>query len=160
MWHLHVLDTKSYLNTMKILFDGKNCFIHHDVDGALDIDQRRKRYINTYNQYKLLFNSTPNEKYWDKLIIPMANDKNDDNDNNDDDIMEIMIKTLTGKTVKIDASPNDNIETIKIKIEMKEGIPPEQQRLIFAGKQLEDEQNLNHYKIQNKSTLFLILKLC
>ncbi|KAL9236138.1 hypothetical protein vseg_010843 [Gypsophila vaccaria] len=71
----------------------------------------------------------------------------------------IKVKTLTGKEIEIDIEPNDTIDRVKERVEEKEGIPPVQQRLIYAGKQLADDKTAKDYNIEGGSVLHLVLAL-
>ena len=75
------------------------------------------------------------------------------------DDIQISVKTLTGKTIELRVNPSMSIEDLKYAIQDKEGIPPDQQRVVFSGKQLEDENTLETYKIADGNTLHLVIRL-
>ena len=73
--------------------------------------------------------------------------------------MQVFVKTLSGKTISVECEPDESIESLKEKIMAKEGVPPDQQRIIFGGKQLDTQKNLSDYDIDDDSTLHLVLRL-
>lgn len=73
--------------------------------------------------------------------------------------MQLFVKTLSGKTISVEVEETDRIEDVKAKIEEKEGIPPEQQRLIFGGKQLDGHKTLQDYAVEDGASLSMVLRL-
>lgn len=73
--------------------------------------------------------------------------------------LQVFLKTLTGKTITLEISPSDLVQDVKAQIEKREGVPAEEQRLVFAAKHLEDGHLVSEYDIKKDSTLHLVLNL-
>ncbi len=72
---------------------------------------------------------------------------------------QVFVKTLTGKTLALDIGPENKVEDVKLLIQLEEGIPWKEQRLIFAGKQLEDGRTMNNYNMSKESSIYLVLRM-
>jgi len=180
VWHAHILHTAKYRDACTAL----GVFIDHDPAGAIDEDDKRKmRLLLTKTHYNLIFNEVAPQKLWelkfehDSLIIYSSDDEEGIKATNDlvlkvlkanrnrglkarrlKGSMQILVKSMQGSW-NMNVDPLDSIESLKTQIKKKEGIPQDQQRLIFGEMKLEDGRTLSDYNIQNNSILFLVLRL-
>jgi len=180
LWHQHVVDTADY--SVK-LAEACGRVILHDPDGAEDVAGRKKRAEKTKLCYAALFNSNPPVDLWDfnleertqAAVVASVTDASAAKDRRsdrllrstrrkrerDEGVVQIFVMTLDGKTLTIDVDLGScTVGSLKEILESTQAVPPrEHQRLIFAGKQLEDHLLLADYNIQQESRLHFTLRL-
>ena len=130
--------------------------IHHNPDGGNDAAAQARRLSRTRKYYREIFGDRPSPDFWGKEV---GQTQTQNRPTSQHTTMQIFVKNLSGMAITIKVEPSDTIGTIKIKIKAIEGIPPDQQRLIFNGKQLDDCRTVADYKIKKESTLHLCARI-
>jgi len=147
VWHAHLMRPRLYRAACAALMGprGGGDLIDHDPDAAQDDpDEKKERLRRTKVVYHILFGHVAPYKIWQTITSGE---------------MSLFVRTMTGQAFNLFVDPNETVEYLKLRIEDRDYIPSNDQRLIFAGKQLVDSRTLFDYNIQKDSTIHLIIKL-
>jgi len=163
MWHHHILDTQSYKTACELML-GNGGFVHHDPYAGKDVGVRTARREMLKSTWMRVYSEPPKEGWGpppsaDGGVERMKKRKLSEVEK--DKSYPVYVKTLLGKTVALTVDDNTNGADLKQMIYNKEGIPPDQQRLIFAGRQFRDDETLTERSppVKEESTMHLVLKL-
>ena len=160
VWHAHVLDTKAYKEMNDLLLNGDG-FIHHDPYSGKDSDVQLARRKFMAQVFKQVYGVDPKEG-WGPLETPEEYAKRLAGKKRQrlaDNAFNIFVKTQTGRTRTIKVDHATTVGALKAMLHDAGEAPVDQQRIIFAGKQLEDERTLYDCRVADPSTLHLILRL-
>ena len=178
IWHLFLLFPKDYSRLCSDVLGGGELLDHNPL--ATSDNDQNTRYQNTIKRYELLFKESPPSAYWDdNLVDSLSADNSSPSDIAEDtskkahiklespsrdlkthsSSMQIFYINTMGKTLTLEVSHSESVLSLKQKIMNREGIPPDHQRLLFSGKQLEDCHILSDYNIRPQATIQLVLRL-
>ncbi len=144
VWHHHILDTARYIK----FCNDVGHFFHHSPNNAQDRDARDKRLVWCRKVYATVFRATPPDVWYESAVRQ-----------DDDNSMRVYVRTLLGKTNIYSVLPDMTIRELKCMVYGSDGIPIDQQRFIFDGKQLEDSKTVSDYKITPEITIHMVLRL-
>ncbi len=162
LWHAHILDTRAYKQCNDLLFGEGQEFMHHDPYSGKDVATRTKRRDLTKRVWNLVYEGVGPKEGWGPEPSEdggAARASKRKRRRVSDDAYELFIKTLLGRTRTVKVDDKTSILDLKCMLYDMGEAPPDQLRLIFAGKQLEDDKDVGHYKIQPQSTLHMLLRL-
>ena len=156
-----MLDTKSYKMLENLLLPNGGLINHNPFMDDQDVYVKRLEY--TLPLYPLHFFVTPRHDIWSDGESPSEvdyeTDESDDEDKGNEKNITIFVKQMDSRVITVKCNGSDTLVVFKRRLESVVGVPENQQRIVFAGKELEDGRTLNYYNIQKGCTLHLILML-